>query len=83
MIRAGESFGLTAEQSRTLTIRTIAGAAKILATSDESPQSLRKKVTSPGGTTQAAIEHMESGHVGESIVNAIGAAVARGRELGG
>jgi pyrroline-5-carboxylate reductase len=82
MIRAGESFGLSAEQSRTLTIRTIAGAAKMLAASDESPQALRKKVTSPGGTTQAAIEHMESQHVGESIETAIGAAVRRGRELG-
>jgi pyrroline-5-carboxylate reductase len=83
MIRAGESFGLTPAQSRTLSIRTIAGAAKMLATSDESPQALRKKVTSPGGTTQAAIEHMESKDVGRSIEDAIGAAVRRGRELGG
>ena len=55
----------------------------MLATSDESPQSLRKKVTSPGGTTQAAIEHMESKHVDEFIQSAITAAARRSRELGG
>jgi pyrroline-5-carboxylate reductase len=87
MIRAGESFGLSPDQARTLSIRTIAGAAKMLVavekSADESPQSLRRKVTSPGGTTQAAIEFMESQRVGESIQDAIGAAVRRGRELGG
>ena len=82
MIRAGESLGLTAEQARALSIRTIAGAAKMLAAADESPQSLRKKVTSPNGTTQAAIEHLESQNVGESIVDAIAAAARRSRELG-
>jgi pyrroline-5-carboxylate reductase len=83
MIRAGESFGLTPEQSRTLSIQTIAGAAKMLGLSDESPESLRRKVTSPNGTTQAAIEHMQAQRVGESIEGAIGAAVRRSRELGG
>ena len=83
MIRAGQTFGLTAEQARILSIQTIGGAAKMLAASDESPESLRRKVTSPNGTTQAAIEHMQSQHVGESIESAIGAAVRRSRELGG
>jgi pyrroline-5-carboxylate reductase len=83
MIAAGESAGLTAEQSRTLALRTIAGAAKMLVASGDSPQSLRKKVTSPNGTTQAAIEYLESHQVGESIQSAIAAAVRRSRELGG
>jgi pyrroline-5-carboxylate reductase len=83
MIAAGESAGLTPEQSRTLALRTIAGAAKMLVSSDDSPQSLRKKVTSPNGTTQAAIESLESQHVGQSIQSAIAAAVRRSRELGG
>jgi pyrroline-5-carboxylate reductase len=82
MIRAGEAAGLTPEQARTLSLRTLVGAAKMLVDSDESPQSLRKKVTSPNGTTQAAIEHMEGQHVGESIQMAIDAAVRRSRELG-
>jgi pyrroline-5-carboxylate reductase len=82
MIRAGESFGLSAEQSRTLAIQTIAGAAKMLVESTETPATLRRKVTSPNGTTQAAIEHMQAQRVGESIEGAIGAAVRRSRELG-
>jgi pyrroline-5-carboxylate reductase len=83
MISAGESLGLTPQQSRTLAIRAIAGAAKMLASSDEAPVALRRKVTSPGGTTQAAIQHLESCHVGESIGDAIAAAARRSRELGG
>jgi pyrroline-5-carboxylate reductase len=83
MIRAGEALGLSAQQSRTLSLQTIAGAAKMLSASDESPLSLRRKVTSPGGTTQAAIEQMESRQVGESIMAAIAAAARRSRELGG
>jgi pyrroline-5-carboxylate reductase len=82
MIRAGEAAGLTPEQARTLSLRTLVGAAKMLIDSDESPQALRRKVTSPNGTTQAAIESMESRHVGESIQTAIDAAVRRSEELG-
>jgi pyrroline-5-carboxylate reductase len=82
MIRAGESLGLTAEQSRTLAIRTAAGAAKMLGTSSETPQELRRKVTSPAGTTQAAITHLEQHRAGELIVEAITAAAKRSRELG-
>jgi pyrroline-5-carboxylate reductase len=83
MIRAGQAFGLSHEQARTLSIQTIAGAAKMLAASVDSPELLRRKVTSPNGTTQAAIEFMQSQHVGELIESAIGAAVRRSRELGG
>jgi pyrroline-5-carboxylate reductase len=82
MIRAGESLGLTADQSRTLAIRTAAGAARMLATSSDTPQELRRKVTSPGGTTQAAITHLEQHRAGELIVEAIAAAAKRSRELG-
>ena len=47
------------------------------------PAELRRKVTSPGGTTQAAIDAMEAKKMGEIIVDAIQAAEERGRELGG
>jgi pyrroline-5-carboxylate reductase len=50
--------------------------------STDSAQELRRKVTSPGGTTQAAIEHMEHHQVGKSIVQAILTAQRRSRELG-
>jgi pyrroline-5-carboxylate reductase len=82
MIRAAGELGLTAEQAKLLATRTAVGAAKMLAASTDSPQELRRKVTSPGGTTQAAIMHMESQNVGPAIVDAIKAAQRRGKELG-
>jgi pyrroline-5-carboxylate reductase len=82
MQRAGVEMGLTAEQSHLLATRTALGAAKMLTTSPDAPQELRRKVTSPGGTTQAAISRMEGHGVGEAIVDAIKAAERRGKELG-
>jgi pyrroline-5-carboxylate reductase len=82
MIRAGESLGLTAEQARTLAVQTAAGAAKMLGNSTDSPEELRRKVTSPGGTTQAAITHLERNRAGEIFVEAIAAAAKRSAELG-
>lgn len=83
MIRAGEALGLSHEQSETLARKTALGAAKMLATSTDSAQELRRKVTSPGGTTHAAITHMEARQLPQTIVDAIKAAEQRGRELGG
>lgn len=83
MIRAGEALGLTTEQSATLAKQTALGAAKLLATSEDTPAELRRKVTSPGGTTHAAITHMESNGLPQIIVDAITAAERRGKELGG
>lgn len=82
MIRAGVEMGLTQEQSRQLAARTALGAARMLENTPDSPQELRRKVTSPGGTTQAAITHLESASVGPAIVEAIKAAQRRGKELG-
>ncbi len=83
MIAAAKSLGMSPEQSRTLALRTIVGAAKMLGSTTEEPAELRRKVTSPGGTTQAAIEHLEKTAVGKNIVDAIAAAEARGKQLGG
>jgi pyrroline-5-carboxylate reductase len=82
MVRGGVELGLTPEQSHELAVKTAAGAARMLLTSTDSPRELRRKVTSPGGTTQAAISHMESAGVGPAIVAAIKAAHQRSRELG-
>jgi pyrroline-5-carboxylate reductase len=81
MITAGVAMGLTPEQSRTLACKTALGAGKMLVTSVDSPQELRRKVTSPGGTTQAAITHMESEKMGKIIVDALAAAQRRSKEL--
>jgi pyrroline-5-carboxylate reductase len=82
MIRAGVEMGLSAEQSHQLATKTALGAAKMLVTSSDSPQELRRKVTSPKGTTYAAITHMEEHHWPQIVVDALKAAQRRGRELG-
>ena len=82
MIRAAEALGLTPEQSKTLALKTAAGAARMLVTSSDTPRELRRKVTSPGGTTQAAINHLEQHRTGEILADAMAAAAKRSRELG-
>lgn len=82
IIVAGSQLGLSDEESRKLAIKTCVGAARMLATSSDSPEELRRKVTSPGGTTQAAISHLEQNQVGSRIVEAVKAAARRSRELG-
>jgi len=79
----GVKAGLTEEQSRTLARSTISGAAALLAISGEDPAELRKQVTSPGGTTQAALEVlMGNGGLEPLLADAVEAAVARSKELG-
>lgn len=82
IIRAGIELGLTPAESRKLAIKTCLGAGKMLAATSDSPEELRRKVTSPGGTTQAAISHLEQNQVGSGIVEAVKAAARRSRELG-
>jgi pyrroline-5-carboxylate reductase len=81
MIAAGVKMGLTPEDARLLASRTALGAAKMLAESSDAPAELRRKVTSPGGTTEAAIRHMETGKLPDVVKEAIYAAERRGKEL--
>jgi len=60
----------------------VAGAAALAMQSSESPAALRAQVTSPGGTTHAAISALDAAGVGAAIVAAIRAAERRARELG-
>jgi hypothetical protein len=55
MVRGGEALGLSAEQARALAIATFTGASALAAQSSESPATLRERVTSKGGTTEAAL----------------------------
>jgi len=82
MIKAGLSLGLTADESALLAKRTAAGAAKILLAQTDTPEELRRRVTTPGGTTHAAISTMEERRVGDAIVLAIQRAAQRSREMG-
>jgi pyrroline-5-carboxylate reductase len=82
MIRAGIETGLTEEESRILAVQTAIGSGKMLESADVPVQELRRRVTSPGGTTEAAITHMQQNQLDRIIIDAIHAAQRRGRELG-
>lgn len=83
LARAGEQLGLPAEIAQQLASKTCVGAGAMLAQAVESPEQLRLRVTSPGGTTQAAIDSFEQGGFRELVLQAATAARTRGRELAG
>lgn len=80
---AGASAGLSAKDARRLARSTVTGAAALLAESGEDPAELRRQVTSPGGTTQAALEVLMSEAGLEPLLrDAVIAACRRSKELG-
>lgn len=83
MARAGEVEGLDPALAMTLAIETVRGAGVLAATSDLGPRTLRENVTSPGGTTQAALDVlMGEKRLEDLIGEAVKAAAVRSRELG-
>ena len=83
MESAGVAQGLPAETARQLVVQTVLGAARMLAESGRSAEELRRAVTSPNGTTQAALETLAKGDFNDLVSAAIAAATQRGRELSG
>ncbi len=79
---AGATAGLSREMARQLTVQTLLGAAQMLIHSSEEPSLLRQKVTSPGGTTQAGLEVLESFRFQQAITSAVLRAAERAKELG-
>jgi len=79
---AGVSLGLAPADAAVLARQTVIGAAQLLGQSTESPEQLRRRVTSPGGTTQAALETLQCGDLAALFRNALAAAERRGKELG-
>lgn len=79
---AGQRAGLSRQQADILAKQACFGAARMMLESGETPDFLREKVTSPGGTTQAAVESMGNNQVFEHICEAVLAAWKRSRELG-
>ena len=82
MQQAAADLGFTPEQGRQLAIETVQGAAALAAQSSEPAAVLRERVTSKGGTTEAALRTMAEQGVKEGIIAGVKAAEARGRELG-
>ena len=81
MQRAGEQLGLPADSARLLTLQTALGAARMALESSDDPATLRQKVTSPGGTTEAAIRSLQQAGLEQSFAEALRAAAQRANEL--
>ncbi|MCH7385487.1 pyrroline-5-carboxylate reductase [Acinetobacter dispersus] len=81
MIRAGKNLGLDEKVATALTLQTALGAAQMAITSSNSPAELRKNVTSPNGTTQAALEVFDRAQISQNIQAALAAAQKRSQEL--
>jgi pyrroline-5-carboxylate reductase len=79
---AAMELGFDAEAARNLSIETVLGAAKLAHGSKESAATLRERVTSKGGTTEAALKSFDADRIKAGIRRGILAAAARGRELG-
>jgi len=82
MVQAATDMGLSAEQGRTLALATFGGATALASQSEDSPATLREKVTSKGGTTYAALTSLEAAGVKASFIAAMRAAEQRAGELG-
>jgi pyrroline-5-carboxylate reductase len=83
MIEAGVHLGLARETATTLVRQTLRGSATLLRDSAEHPALLREAVTSPGGTTAAALAVLEGARLRAAVIEAATAARERARELGG
>jgi pyrroline-5-carboxylate reductase len=86
MIKSAVKLGLTEDIAKKLVLQTALGAAKLAKQADknnESPEELRKKVTSPGGTTEAAIKVFADEKIEKTIENALTAAYEKSKKLSG
>lgn len=81
MVDKGIALGLDTEQASALALQTMIGAAKMALNSADAPAELRRKVTSPNGTTQAAIESMQANDIGRQIGEAMQACYDRSQAL--
>jgi pyrroline-5-carboxylate reductase len=81
MEAAARELQLPAEMARRLVLQTAFGAARMALESEADAAALRRQVTSPGGTTAAALKVFETGELGALVLRALTAARDRGREL--
>ncbi len=82
LIDAGVLTGLPRDIARKLAIQTVIGSAQLVAQSEEHPAVLRDRVTSPGGTTIAALKQLEVNDFRGTVIQAVEAATGRAKELG-
>jgi pyrroline-5-carboxylate reductase len=82
MIEAGVTAGLPRDVSRQLVVGTFVGASRMMDETGQEPAELRAAVTSPGGTTAAAIRTLEFKAVRSAFIEAVAAAVERSKQIG-
>jgi pyrroline-5-carboxylate reductase len=81
LIDGAMALGLDRKQASALAMQTAMGAAQMSISSEDTPAELRRKVTSPNGTTQAAVESMQASQVGEHIQQAMKACYERSQAI--
>ncbi|KAI7850627.1 pyrroline-5-carboxylate reductase [Circinella umbellata] len=81
MQNAGIAAGLTPEDAKALTLQTCVGAARMAQESEDDLATLRRKVTSPKGTTEAAVNSLENNNIRKVMEDAVFAAERRGQQL--
>lgn len=81
MEKAGVEQGLDPVLAREIAVQTILGAGKMVMETKESPDALRKKVTSPNGTTQAGLQALEEHGGGKAVLEAVKGASRRSKEI--
>jgi pyrroline-5-carboxylate reductase len=81
MLAAAERMGLDRKTARQLALQTVEGSARLMADSGEEAADLRAKVTSKGGTTEAAVRSLDKAGVRDAIIQALLAAQKRSIEL--
>jgi pyrroline-5-carboxylate reductase len=82
LIEAAVGIGLPGEIAEELVIQTVLGATRLAQSSEENLPELRRKVTSPGGTTAAGLLQLEEGSLADILSKAIVAGYKRAGELG-
>lgn len=82
MIKAAMKAGLSKDISQELVKQTVFGSAKMVIDGKDAPSVLRDRVTSPGGTTEAALKHLKKHHFAAVLIEAIQKAKRRAKELG-
>ena len=82
LTEAGVFVGMPRDMAQTLAVETALGSARLASESGEAPAILRERVTSPGGTTAAALRELESKGFKSALIEAVAAAFHRSRELG-
>src|SRR5690606_16705440 len=81
LTRAAVGMGFSVPDARLMAEQTFIGAAALLETSGEDPAELRRRVTSPKGTTERAIAVLQQAHLDQVFAEAAAAALARAKEI--